>query len=76
MASNDISYSGKKTCSCCLQRSSKGSYLPLPDNKLRQQFICQECITKGTSAIVKNAFKIGILKTARVEPPTAAVAGV
>lgn len=57
----------QKLCDCCKERSALGMYLPIPNKQNYQRFICNNCIIKGTSALVKNALKINKLTASQVE---------
>ena len=55
-----------RLCAVCKSRKEKGMFLTLPRDKLRQQWICEECIISGSSRIVKYHIREGTSQVLRL----------
>jgi len=57
-----------KVCSVCRgDYCNAGQYLKIPDNPLRQRWVCNKCIARTTSPIVLANLENGTLSGAEVQ---------
>jgi hypothetical protein len=57
-----------KFCTVCkVSDCLTGKYLKIPENTMRQRWVCQKCIARATSSIVKFNLKINTLNRPEVQ---------